>query len=65
MLSAEQAAYRPAHIPMNINEVNSQVWYGVRLPACICVKAWRSGRLVNVDDVKLWAVSGSVGLLNK
>lgn len=50
---------------MNKNEVNSQVWYGVRLPACICVKAWRSGRLVNVDDVKLWAVSGSVGLLNK
>lgn len=50
---------------MNINEATPQVRYGGRLSACICVKAWRSGRLVNVDDVKLWAVSGSVGLLNK
>lgn len=37
-----RAAYRPAHIPMNINEGTPQVLYGVKLPPCMCVKAWSS-----------------------
>lgn len=50
VLGAERAAYRRTHIPMNINEGDTQVLYGVRrLPVCIRAKAWRSDECMLIE----------------